>query len=188
MANQSFGGVQIRTTPGSGLDHRLGQARLQLADVVSVDHELRPGVAVNVGYYRTWFGNFTVTDNQLVTPADYDPYCITAPTDSRLPSNVSGQQVCGFYDIKPAKFGQVNSLVTLASNYGDATEYYNGVDLSLNVRLPRGAPVGGGWNIGNSISLPQAWASARRSRTGASSWTRRRSCFPSSLHWRRTRL
>ena len=42
------------------------------------------------GYYRTWYGNFLVTDNLAVTPADYDHFCITAPTDSRLPSESAG--------------------------------------------------------------------------------------------------
>jgi hypothetical protein len=112
-------------------------------------------MAVNVGYFRTWFGNFTVTDNLAVTPADFDPYCIPGPIDSRLPANISGQEICGFYDIKGEKFGQVDNLVTPASNYGKWTEYYQGVDLNLNIRLPRGGQLGGGWNIGNSITLPQ---------------------------------
>ena len=51
-----------------------------------VDHELRQGIALSATYYRRWFGNFVVTDNTLVTPDDYDPFCITAPTDSRLGS------------------------------------------------------------------------------------------------------
>src|SRR5262245_8986381 len=33
----------------------------------SVQHELRPGLAVNVGYFRTWYGNFTVSNNTAVT-------------------------------------------------------------------------------------------------------------------------
>ena len=53
----------------------------------------------------------------LVTPADFDPFCITAPADSRLGS-VSGKQLCGIYDVKPAKFGQINYLRTQASHYG----------------------------------------------------------------------
>ena len=65
---------------------------------VSVQHAAAAeGMALNVGYFRTWYGDFLATDNQLVTPADYDPYCITVPTDTRLPS--SGQQLCGLYDI-----------------------------------------------------------------------------------------
>jgi len=154
MANQSFGQLQVRTRPDPNWITGWNKRGYNWQATVSVDHQLRPGVAVGAGVYRTWFGNFSVTDNQLVTPADYDPYCVTAPVDSRLPSNISGQQLCGFYDIKAAKFGQVDNLVTLASNYGKATEVYNGADLTMNVRLPHGVQVSGGWNIGNSISLP----------------------------------
>ena len=110
------------------------------------------GVAMSVGFYRTWYGNFTATDNTLVTPADYTPYCITAPTDTRLGS-ISGQQVCGFADINANKFGQVNNTITLASNYGNYTEYYNGGDVTFQARLPHGAQLGGGLNVGNSVSL-----------------------------------
>ncbi len=153
MANQSFGGTQVRLTPDPNWITGWGNRGYNWQTGVSVQHELKPGAAVSVGFYRTTWGNFTVTDNQLVTPADYDPYCITAPTDSRLGS-VSGQQQCGFYDISATKFGQVNSIVTLAEHYGKATEYYNGADVSFTLRLPRGGQLAGGWNTGNTISLP----------------------------------
>jgi hypothetical protein len=166
MANASFGQVQIRTNPDSNWITGWGKRGYAWEASASIDHQLRPGVALNVGYFRTWFGNFTVTDNLAVTPADFDPYCITGPTDSQLPANVSGQQMCGFYDIKPALFGQVNNLVTFASNYGKWTEYYQGVDLNLNIRLPGGGQIGGGWNVGNSITLPQgmSFVTTRQSR------------------------
>ena len=67
-----------------------------------VQHELPSGVSLNAGYYRNWFGNFLATDNILVTPADYDTYCITAPSDSRLPDG-GGYQVCGLADIIPGE-------------------------------------------------------------------------------------
>jgi hypothetical protein len=70
---------------------------------------------------------------------------------------VSGQQICGLYDINPNKFGLVNNVVTLASNYGKATEYYNGADVNMVARLPHGITLSGGWNIGNSISLLSTW-------------------------------
>jgi len=60
--------------------------------------------------------NFTATQNLATTPADYDPYCITAPVDPRLPGG-GGYQVCGLYDVAPAKFGLSNNLVSKASNF-----------------------------------------------------------------------
>ena len=65
---------------------------------------------MTVGYYRTWYGNKTVTDNTLVTPADYTQYCVTAPTDSRLPAAAATRSAV-LYDLNPNKVGQVNNLV-----------------------------------------------------------------------------
>jgi hypothetical protein len=116
----------------------------------SVQRELRPNVALNVGYHRTWYGGFLATDNQSVTPADFDPYCITAPNDSRLPN--AGDQVCGLFDIKPASFGLVNNLVTLASHYGDQSRVYNGVDATLNARFGDGGQFSGGVSTGRTVT------------------------------------
>ena len=49
-----------------------------------------------------------------------------------------GYPVCGLYDISFAKFGQSNNVVKLANGFGEQLEVYNGVDFSLNARLPRG--------------------------------------------------
>jgi Carboxypeptidase regulatory-like domain/TonB-dependent Receptor Plug Domain len=113
-----------------------------------VQHELLPNVGVTFGYFRTWYGNFRVTSNRAVTPADFDPYCVTAPTDPRFPVN-SGSQVCGLFDVKPAKFGQSQLVVELADNYGDYTEVYNGFDLVANARLKK-LYLTGGLNTGKT--------------------------------------
>jgi hypothetical protein len=115
----------------------------------SIQHELRPGVGVNVGYFRTWYGGFLVTENALVSPADYDEYCFTVPTDSRLPH--SGDRLCGLYDLKPAKFGQVDNLVTQQSNFGDRSRVYNGVDATLSARFGQGGQVSGGLSFGRTV-------------------------------------
>ena len=115
-----------------------------------VQRQISRGAAIDVGYFRRWYGNFTVVDNQLVTPQDYDQFCITAPAnDSRLPN--AGQQICGFYDIKPAKNGQSQNLVRLAKHYGDQSEVYNGIDASVNWRV-KGLTLFGGLSTGRTAT------------------------------------
>jgi len=125
-----------------------------------VQHQLRPNVALNAGYFRTWYGNFLVTDNQGTTASDYDPFCVTVPTDERLPGG--GSQVCGLYDIKPGAFGRVDNVVTQHTHYGKQKEVYNGVDVGLEARLARGARFQAGVGVGRTTtdtcdfnSLPQ---------------------------------
>jgi hypothetical protein len=117
---------------------------------VSVNRELRRGMALNVGYFRTWYGGFLVTKNMAVTPADFDSYCLTLPVDNRMPN--SGEKLCGFYDIKPALFGVTDNLRTQASNYGKRTENYNGIDLTLTSRFGQGGYVSGGLSIGRTVT------------------------------------
>src|SRR4029077_4146042 len=95
-----------------------------------LQHELHPGLGVMFGYYRTWFVNQRVTKNRAVTPDAYDQFCATLPNDSRLPN--AGENLCGFYDVKPAFFGLTDNFVTAASNYGTASEVYNGFDVNVN--------------------------------------------------------
>ena len=54
-------------------------------------------------------------------------YCITAPTNAALPGG-GGQQICGLYDVVPAKFGLTDNLIALAKHYGSQSEMYNGID------------------------------------------------------------
>jgi len=117
---------------------------------VALQHELMPRVALNIGYFRTWYGGFQVTDNQAVTPADYDPFCITAPVDPRLPN--SGRQVCGLFDLRPEAFGRVDNLVTQASHYGKQSEVFNGVDVTLSARFGEGGQIQGGLSTGRTAT------------------------------------
>ncbi|MGH9254549.1 MAG: carboxypeptidase regulatory-like domain-containing protein [Vicinamibacterales bacterium] len=117
---------------------------------VSVQHELRPGMGLNVGYYRTWYGGFLAWDNQAVSAASFDAYCITSPTDSRLP--FSGQQICGLYDVTPALFGRQSNLITQASHYGKQTEVFQSIDVGLTARFGQGVRLQGGWSIGRTVN------------------------------------
>ena len=117
--------------------------------VVAVQHEVRQGWSVEVAYDRTWYGDFQVTDNLAVTPADYDPFCVTAPSDQNLP-NGGGYEICGLFDINPAKLGAVNNLVTLQENFGDKTQVYNGLRIGTEGRFQGGATLGGGLSYGRT--------------------------------------
>ena len=125
----------------------------------SVQHQLFPRVGVNVGYVHRWFQNFEINDNTRVTPADYDPYCITGPADSRLPGG-GGKQICGLFDINPSKFGQSFTNVTTTDKFA---EVYDGFDVTMSARMPGSLHVQGGINAGRTrtnncyaIDSPQA--------------------------------
>src|SRR5262249_31622573 len=67
-----------------------------------MQHEVLPRVSAEVSYFRRWNGNFLITQNRALGPADYDLYSVTAPIDSRLP-NGGGYVVSGLYDLKASK-------------------------------------------------------------------------------------
>jgi hypothetical protein len=116
-----------------------------------IQHQVRPGLFVNGGYYRNWAGNFTVFDNTLVTPRDYDPYCLTAPTDPQLPGG-GGYPICGLYDITPAKFNQSVLLVDQASYYGKQTSVNDFFAVGINLRFSGGRRISGGIDLGRSVN------------------------------------
>jgi hypothetical protein len=149
MANANFGSLVVTNTPDPAWVEGWGKRPYMWQTGIGIDREITSNVSVSGGYYHSTFGNAYVLWNTLVAPTDYSPYCVTAPTDSRLGS-VSGQQLCGLYDLNPNKFGQNQSVVTSASNFGNQTETYNGVDASTTMRL-KNLTVNGGWNIGNAV-------------------------------------
>jgi hypothetical protein len=161
LSNANFGKTVITTRYGDDVLRKNRPYNWQAS--ASIQHELRSGLAVNVGYFWTSWHNFRATQNLDVTPQDYDPYCITFPIDARLPGG-GGNQLCGLYDINPAKFGQTNHLlVTQASNFGNQKEVYNGLDLTFTGRLPRGVFLHGGLSTGRTetdrcfvVDSPQA--------------------------------
>src|SRR5439155_26102867 len=121
LSNPNFGKLNITSHNGDGVVTGFGNRDFNWQLAASVQHEIAHNVSVNAGYYRTWYGNFTVSDNRLVTPADYDPYCITVPSDSRLPG--AGTPLCGFYDVSAAAFALgSDNYVVHSSQFGKQTE------------------------------------------------------------------
>jgi hypothetical protein len=122
---------------------------------VSLQHELRPGMALNVGYFRTSYGNFLITDNEALTAGDYDEYCITRPGASSrggvtMPG--AGERLCGFFDLKPTSVRAPDLVRKLSSDVGDRTEVYDGVDVTLNARFRQGGLLAGGLSVGRTAT------------------------------------
>ena len=128
---------------------------------LTMQQEIGPNLGLNVGYFRTWYGGtcggngipggescLLVNDNQYVTPADFDPFCINVPSDSRLPDG-GGNQLCGLYDVRPALFGQTDNIARPADDFGrNRTRVYNGVDATVNLRFAQGGQLQGGLAVG----------------------------------------
>jgi hypothetical protein len=116
----------------------------------SIQQQVLPRVSVEVGYFRRWLNNFTVTDNLAVGASDFTPYTVTAPSDARLPGG-GGYPVSGLFNVVPEKFGQTSNTITLAENYGEQYQRYNGMLINVSARLGGGLQFQGGINTGKTV-------------------------------------
>jgi hypothetical protein len=153
LSNLNFGKSIVTTRLDPEVSEGWGKRGSNWEYTASVQHELIARVSLEAGYHRRTFHNQTVTDNLDVTPADYDQFCITAPTDTRLGS-VSGSQICGLYDVKPAKAGVAsNRLIRFASEYaGETSQVYDGVDLTVNARPTGRLFLQAGFSAGRTVT------------------------------------
>ena len=126
---------------------------------LEVQQQLREGMSFTVGYYRNWsdhYGSINEgwptghANNLAVTSVDFDPYCVIAPLDQGLPGG-GGYEVCGLYDVSPAKFGQGNVLTERASLHGGKRRTSDFVTVSLNGRLTGGGVIGGSFDTGRTV-------------------------------------
>jgi hypothetical protein len=132
-----------------------------------VQQELLPRVSLEVSYNRRWFGNFFVTDNTQVNPSDYNTWTLTVPQNSNLPG--AGNTLT-FYDLSPAAFARGSKTYqTFETDYAPArTQYWHGVNTSLNARLREGLTLQAGTSTGRGVqdtcaldaALPQLLAVA----------------------------
>jgi hypothetical protein len=116
-----------------------------------VQQQLLSRMSIEVAYHRRWFNGFTLSDNLLTAASDYAPYSVTAPLDSRLPGG-GGYVVQGLYDVRPALSGQIDNFVTDSQRFGAWYQYFNGVDVTLNVRTRAGLTLQGGTSTGQNVA------------------------------------
>ncbi len=113
-------------------------------ETVSVQQELLPQVAITAGFYHREFQNIALTGTNarnmaIDSVADYTPYTIIGPTDSRLRNG--GGEVITMYNLNPLKLG-ASDLVSTYSTL--RTRVYNGFEVSGNARLSQRGFVFGG--------------------------------------------
>jgi hypothetical protein len=108
-----------------------------------------PRVSLDVGYNRRWWGNYTVTDNLAVGPADYEKWVINAPKHPRLP-NGGGYPVAVYTQTAAAGSRSANNWTVLETDFGPSRiNYWQGVDVTVNARM-RGVVIQAGTTTGRS--------------------------------------
>jgi hypothetical protein len=117
---------------------------------VSVQQEIAPRTSLEVGFNRRWFGNFFVYDNINLQASDFQVVTLTAPSNANLPGG-GGNQVA--YNVVKAGVNTttIQDRYTFASDYGDWTNHWSGVDITLNSRLRNGFTLQFGTSTGRAI-------------------------------------
>jgi len=151
LANNAFGSVNIATRFDPETITGFGNRRANWEVTAGITQEIMSRLSVDVSYYRRMQRNFTTTDNLDVAPSDFSPYCVNAPRDSRLPGG-GGQQICGLFDIAPAKFGVATNNVVKRTEQLNVRqdEVFDGVDVAFSARLGRGVFLNGGVATGRT--------------------------------------
>lgn len=119
---------------------------------LTLQQQLLPRVSIDVGYARRWFRGFTVTDDQARNPSMYDAWTITAPTDPRLPGG-GGYPITLYTQTAAAAALPARNYITFEKDFGARqTNYWQGVDVTVNARLRQGATFQIGTQTGRAIT------------------------------------
>jgi hypothetical protein len=150
LENPDFGSTRQGTAYDPDTLQGWGKRDYNWEFSAGVQQEVLPRVSVDVGYFRRAWGNFVVTDDRSISPADFEQYSITAPADPRLPGG-GGYVISGLYDIRPAAFGRrADNYLTFADNYGEQSRHWNGVDVGITARPREGVLLSGGTSTGRA--------------------------------------
>jgi hypothetical protein len=118
---------------------------------VTVQQELLPRMSVEVGYARRWWKGFTVTDNTVRLPSQYDSYTVTAPSDPRLPDG-GGYPITIYVPTAAAAQTPAQNIITFETDFGpERTNYWHGVDVTFNARLRQGLTLQLGTSTGREV-------------------------------------
>jgi Carboxypeptidase regulatory-like domain len=117
---------------------------------VSVQHEVLPRMSVEVGYARRWFKNFFVTDNINLNASNFELVQFNAPANAKLPDG-GGYPVSYYFPRAGVNTANIQNRYTFASDYGDWTNHWQGVDVTVNARLRQGLTMQVGSSTGRAV-------------------------------------
>jgi hypothetical protein len=117
---------------------------------VSVQQQVLPRVSVELGYTRRWLTNFSVTDNLSQAVTDFGAFSVTAPVDSRLPTEASARVLSGLYNANQNVASLVNEVQTLAGDYGTYSQDSHGILFNVSARPRNGLVFQGGISTGTT--------------------------------------
>jgi hypothetical protein len=128
---------------------------------VSVSHQLSSRVSVTAGYYHRTFQNLRQTDRLLISESDYTSFVIPTPPltspslaggiDQTLVGVITPGAPLTVYNLNPAKRSSFG--VSQIDKNVDDQSIYNGLDVSLQGRLPGGSTVIGSWTMEKNVSV-----------------------------------
>jgi hypothetical protein len=148
--NANFGTEVFESTLDPGLLSGWGVRSGDWQWGASVQQEVLPRVAVEVGYQRRWLVNFLVTDNLARAPEDHTEFGINVPSDPRLPGG-GGGVLNGLYNVTATAAARLNdNFQTLSNDYGKQAQMTNSIYLNLTARTRTGLVLQGGFNSANT--------------------------------------
>jgi carboxypeptidase family protein len=148
--NLNFGNPLVTTVVNPDVLHGWGVRPYDWQYGISIQHELLPRVSVDVAYNRRVWGNHFFTDNRAIGPQDFDTATIVAPSNPNLP-NGGGYPVTFVTRNSRSPLGATDNYYTFASDYGDVTTYWHGVDFTVNARTGTGITFQGGTSTGRGV-------------------------------------
>lgn len=133
--NRLFGQSALSTIPDPSITSGWGVRGYNWEYAASVQQQLLPGLALNVGYYRRSFGNLIWNDNRAVHASDYTPFTFTSPLNG---------EVISAYNLNPTLRGVTNNFLEFAPN---DSRVFNGIDITVNGKFGRGGSATGGVSL-----------------------------------------
>jgi hypothetical protein len=137
-SNNAAFGLPVQTIRPDGLNREY-----DLEYTAQIQHEVMPGLSVNVGYFRRGTYNQRLTRNLGWSPSDYTVVNITSPLDgSTIP----------VYNLDPAKRANLDQVDVNSDNSDLRRRTYNGIQTGFNARV-RGFNFFGGWTMDRIIDV-----------------------------------